>query len=135
MTEGYAKLFTLEQAQAMLPQVRDEIVAMQAIKRDIDDLRGELARVAEKATGNGHVRSEDDVAKKRQRAEDLVAQLNQRLARINGWGIELKGLDEGLIDFPSERDGRVVYLCWRLGEDRIAWWHELDTGFASRQPL
>lgn len=128
-------IFTLEEARAMLPKVQGEIVAMQALKREIDGLRGELAHVVEKATGNGHVRSEDDVAKKRHRAEDLVAQLNERLARINGWGIELKGLDEGLIDFPSERDGRVVYLCWRLGEDDIAWWHELDTGFGGRQPL
>ena len=65
----------------------------------------------------------------------LVEEINQRLAKLNEWGIELKGLDEGLIDFPSERDGRTVYLCWKLGEDRIEWWHELDTGFAGRQPL
>ncbi|MHB8377195.1 MAG: DUF2203 family protein [Dehalococcoidia bacterium] len=128
-------LFTLEQAEALLPQVRDEILAMQALKREIDDLRGDLARVVENATGNGHVRSEDSVAGKRRRAEQLVEQLNQRLARLNAWGVELKGLDEGLVDFPGERDGRVVYLCWRLGEDRIAWWHELDTGFGGRQPL
>jgi hypothetical protein len=64
-----------------------------------------------------------------------VTQLNERLARINSWGCELKGVDEGLIDFPSEREGRVVYLCWRLGEDAIRWWHEIDSGFAGRQPL
>ena len=108
---------------------------MQALKREIDDLREQLTRVVERATGNGHVESEDRVGKARERAEQLVEQLNERLARLNAWGIELKGLDEGLIDFPSEREGRVVYLCWRLGEERIEWWHELDTGFAGRQPL
>ncbi|HUX86133.1 MAG TPA: DUF2203 family protein [Chloroflexota bacterium] len=41
----------------------------------------------------------------------------------------------GLVDFPAERDGRVVYLCWRRGEDQIHYWHELDAGFAGRQPL
>lgn len=128
-------MFTLEQAQAMVPKVRDELIAMQALKRAIDDLRAELAHVVEKATGNGHVRSEDEVDRKRRRAEELVGQLNERLARINDWGVELKGLDEGLADFPSERDGRVVYLCWRLGEERIGWWHEIDAGFGGRQPL
>lgn len=128
-------LFTLEQAEALLPQVREELLAMQALKRQVDGLRDELGHVAEKATGNGHVRDEDRVVRARRHAERLVEELNERLARINAWGIELKGLDEGLIDFPSEREGRVVYLCWRLGEDRIAWWHDLDTGFAGRQPL
>ena len=128
-------LFTLDQAQALLPEVREELLAMQQLKRQVDQLREKLAHVVEKATGNGHVQSEDEVARTRRQAERLVEELNERLARINAWGIELKGLDEGLIDFPSEREGRVVYLCWRLGEDRIEWWHELDTGFAGRRPL
>ena len=128
-------LFTLEQAEALLPQVRDELLAMQALKHEIDALRAELAHAVERSAGNGHVQSEDALAAKRRRAEDLVEQLNGRLARINAWGVELKGLDEGLIDFPSEREGRVVCLCWKLGEDRIAWWHEVDAGFAGRQPL
>jgi hypothetical protein len=115
-------LFTLEQAEAMLPKVGD-------------DLRTALVHVVETSTGNGHVKDEDGLAQKRRRAEELVDDLNQRLTRINGWGIELKGIDEGLIDFPSEREGRTVYLCWRLGEEHIGWWHELDAGFAGRQPL
>ena len=127
--------FTLEQAEALLPQVREEVLAMQACKEQIDGLRVELARVVEKSAGNGHVRDENSVGEKRRRAERLVAELNERLERLNGWGVELKGIEEGLIDFPSERDGRTVYLCWRLGEERIEWWHELDTGFAGRQPL
>lgn len=127
--------FTLDQAEALLPQVREELLAMQALKRSIDDMRADLAQAAERSSGNGHVRSEDPLASKRRRAEELVEQLNARLARINAWGVELKGLDEGLIDFPSERAGRVVCLCWKLGEERIAWWHEIDAGFAGRQPL
>lgn len=128
-------LFTLEQAEELLPRVREELLAMQACKRELDALRDELVRAVEKSAGNGHVKGEDALALKRRRAETLVDDLNERLARINGWGVELKGLDEGLVDFPSERQGRVVHLCWRLGEDRIAWWHELEAGFAGRQPL
>jgi len=129
------KLFTIEEAEALLPQARDEVRAMQACKREIDALREVLVDVADRATGNGHVQEEVAVAEKRRRAEALVEQLNERLARLNEWGIEMKGLDEGLLDFPSDRDGRVVYLCWRLGEERIAFWHEIDAGFAGRQPL
>ena len=50
-------------------------------------------------------------------------------------GVALKDIEQGLIDFPTERDGRIVYLCWRQGEDEIRFWHELDTGFAGRRPL
>lgn len=128
-------LFTLDEAHALLPQVRDELAAMQACKREIDTLRDGLAHAAAKTSGNGHVGDEPDLAMKRRRAEALVDQINERLARINGWGVELKSLDDGLVDFPSDRDGRVVYLCWRMGEERIAYWHETDAGFAGRQPI
>jgi hypothetical protein len=57
------------------------------------------------------------------------------MAELDDLGVELKGIDDGLIDFPTTREGRVVYLCWRLGEDEIGWWHETDGGFAGRQPL
>lgn len=128
-------LFTREQAEALLPQLREELLAMQALKREIDALREALTRAAGKSSSNGHGLNTEAIASQRARAEQLVTQLNDRLERLNAWGCELKGLDEGLIDFPSEREGRVVYLCWRIGEDAITWWHELDTGFAGRQPL
>ena len=129
------KLFTLAEAEAMLPQVREELLAMQARKREVDELRSKLERAVSTTGGNGHVRDENTLAEQRRRAEALVDEINQRLRVLNDWGVELKGLDEGLIDFPSERNGRVVYLCWRLGEDAIEWWHEIDAGFAGRQPL
>jgi hypothetical protein len=128
-------LFTLEQAEAMLPQLCEELLAMQTCKREVDELRGAFERTAHKSAGNGHVNDEASLGEKRRRAEALVEQINERLARVNEWGVELKGIDEGLADFPSRREDRIVYLCWRLGEDRIAWWHEIDTGFAGRQPL
>jgi hypothetical protein len=129
------KLYTLAEAEAMLPQIRDELLSMQASKREVDDVRSYLEHAVSTTGGNGHVRDENTLAEKRRRAEALVEDINARLRLINDWGIELKGLDEGLIDFPSDREGRVVYLCWRLGEDAIAWWHEIDEGFAGRRRL
>ena len=129
------KLYTLAEAEAMLPQIRDELLSMQASKREVDDVRSYLEHAVSTTSGNGHVRDENTLAEKRRRAEALVEDINARLRLINDWGIELKGLDEGLIDFPSDREGRVVYLCWRLGEDAIAWWHEIEEGFPGRRPL
>jgi hypothetical protein len=128
-------LFTLEQAEAMLPQVSDELLAMQACKREVDELRQSFDHAAHKSTGNGHVKDEGALAEKRRQAEALVEQINERLARLNEWGVELKGIDEGLVDFPTRRGDRIIYLCSRLGEESITWWHEIDSGFAGRQSL
>jgi len=57
------------------------------------------------------------------------------VARLDGWGITLRDIQTGLIDFPALVAGRQVWLCWRLGEDEVAWWHELTTGVAGRRPL
>ena len=127
--------FTREQAEAMLGQVSDELRAMQRCKAEIDALREDLTGAVEASSGNGHVRDEPGLGEKRRRAEGLVGELNERLARVNGWGIEVKDIESGLVDFPSEYDGRIIYLCWRLGESRVEWWHELDAGFAGRQPI
>lgn len=127
--------FTLEEAEALLPKVREILLRMRHAKAQIDEIRGELGDVAGRATGNGHVVDADAVAEKRRRAESLVDMLNQDLSRMQEWGVEVKSVDEGLVDFPSEREGRIVYLCWRLGEEHIGWWHETWTGFAGRQPL
>ena len=70
------------------------------------------------------------------RIHTLTTELAAGIDHLNDQGIEIKSLDHGLIDFPSLRDGRVVYLCWRLGEGPvIRFWQEIDTGFAGRQPL
>jgi len=129
------RLFTPDEAEALLPEVREELEAMRRAKAELDVLRESLSATLGKAASNGHVRDADDVASRRRRAERLVEEINRRLERFQNWGCELKGIDEGLVDFPCDRDGRIVYLCWRLGEDRISWWHDLDAGFPGRQPL
>jgi hypothetical protein len=128
------RTFTLEEATAMLPRLREILTEMQEKKPAVDRLRTELEALQQTAAGNGHSLG-GEMKAKRKEAEELVERLNALLAEINELGCEMKGLDQGLIDFPSNRDGRIVYLCWRLGEERIEYWHELDTGFAGRQPL
>jgi hypothetical protein len=128
------RLFTVPEAEALIPELTDILRALQQHSRDLDAVRSEMAATARKARGNGHA-SRSATAASRRRAEELVAEINRLHARILALGCELKGIDEGLVDFPAEREGRTVYLCWRIGEPRISWWHEVDAGFAGRQPL
>jgi hypothetical protein len=127
------KLFTLEEALAVLPQVRRLLSDIQASKREMERLSAELERLLALSSGNGHLAA--DVASARELLQREGARLEALIAELDSTGAELKGIDEGLIDFRSEREGRTVYLCWRQGEDTIAYWHESDTGFAGRQPL
>lgn len=128
------RLFTLDEASALIPRLRDFLTEMQETKAQVDRLQSELAALSRAASGNGHLLVAQ-MERKRREAQSLSERLNKGLEEINGLGCELKGLEEGLIDFPAEREGRTVYLCWKLGEDRIEYWHELDTGFAGREPL
>jgi hypothetical protein len=69
------------------------------------------------------------------RMQAVIDQMQAAVARLDGWGITLRDIQTGLIDFPALVAGRQVWLCWRLGEDEVAWWHELTTGVAGRRPL
>ncbi len=127
------RLFTLDEALQLLPTVRQLLLEMQDAKREMDARSAELDRLLGLSGGNGHLAADQTAA--RQAVQDAAARLEALIGELDGIGVQLKGIDEGLVDFPSDRDGRVVYLCWRLGEETIAYWHDIETGFAGRQPL
>ncbi len=128
------RLFTIEEANALLPALRELLAETQARKRELDTASALLETELERSSGNGHGMSAE-MAVARGKTQEEARALEALLGRIDELGCELKGIDEGLIDFRSMRDGRVVYLCWRLGEESIGYWHDLETGFAGRQPL
>ena len=128
------RYFTVEEATALLPRLRQILGEMQERKRVLDSLRQDLRLAAAKATGNGQL-MEKELAEKRRAMEETARRLEEMAGQITEMGCELKGIDEGLVDFPARLEGRDIYLCWRLEEERIAYWHELHTGFAGRQPL
>ena len=129
-----AHLFTLEEARTHLEVLREVLPRIIEASREAEPLREQLMAAQRAAASNGHVQ-DSDIAGKRQRLEQLAEVINKEIAELNDKGIEVKDLSRGLVDFPSEREGRVVYLCWMYGEGDIAYWHELDTGFPGRQPL
>jgi hypothetical protein len=123
------KLFTIEEANAMLPELRAKLKRIQKLYAGIGELR-EDAKAAAAACefgggmegGSGYVRSLYEVGK--------------ITTEINDAGVQLKDYTRGLIDFPCRRGDRIVLLCWQLDEgDEITWWHDPDAGFAGRQPL
>ncbi len=129
------KLFTREEAESLLETVRPILEQLRELRRQSVRVDEELQRLHWKARGNGHDNLGNPLTEIQRRRESILTAIGERVDRIRGMGIQVKDLDAGLIDFPSRRGQQIVYLCWRLGEPSIAWWHPTDIGFAGRQPL
>ena len=122
------KHFTLAEANTLLPRVRVLMETLLAIRTEAMALRPDVWPVVEKATGNGGSRKAGELL-------GLFVNFEKALNELQGLGCELKGLEQGLVDFPALREGRTVYLCWQYNEPEITFWHEIDAGFAGRQRL
>ncbi|MEA2536034.1 MAG: hypothetical protein QOF11_268 [Chloroflexota bacterium] len=115
-----------------LDRANDRIADLDGMLTLLRTQRDELREL--KTTFEG-TESADDQRRLRLRMQGLVDQMQASVARIDGWGITLRDIDTGMIDFPALVSGRQVWLCWQLGEGSVAWWHELEDGFAGRRPL
>jgi hypothetical protein len=129
------KLFSVEQANRTLPLVRKITQDIVDGYTDLLEARESYRRLRQSIAGqpsesqDEELRSLEDTADRRQdRLEDCL----RELAMI---GCQLKDFETGLIDFPAERDGRPILLCWRLGEETVEYWHTLEGGFRGRQPI
>ena len=130
------RTYTVEEANNELPRVRRivaQIAELSALLPELED----QARIAEYELKRE--RAGNDGKGRHQQARDAVSgaelELLKAVAQLNGMGIQLKGPLEGLIDFPSYRDGELVELCWKLGEDRVEHWHHVGEGYAGRKKL
>jgi hypothetical protein len=127
-----ARTFTVEQATNTLPLVRriveDLVVTVGRWQERIGEYEIASASVTPEA-------SDGRAAELEREAEQLAREVDGFVAELGSLGIEVKDYAQGLIDFPAEREGRPVYLCWRLGEPAVQFWHEVDAGFAGRRPL
>ena len=123
-----SKLFTVEEANSLLPRLR-ELLADVSLHRDaLRERAPHLEPILRAAgtNGGGKIGSEYGVE---------AYKLYLAIERIRELGVVLKDLDVGLLDFPHQREGRVVFLCWHPPEERIGYWHEIEAGYAGRQPL
>ena len=123
----HSRHYTLEEANAALGWVQDVITTLRSAREGLSDeeAREALAEAGPQNGGGdpGRVVSE------------AFLQLREALARLQEAEVVLRDLDRGLVDFPAIRDDREVYLCWLEGEDEIGYWHDLEAGFAGREPL
>ncbi len=128
MDSAFQRLFTVEEANALLPTLRN-ILDEVALHRDaLREKAPHMEPILRAATENGGGMAGSEYG---------VEAYNLYLAieRIRELGVVLKDLDIGLLDFPHERGGRVVFLCWHPPEESVEYWHDLDSGYAGRQPL
>jgi hypothetical protein len=126
-----ATLFSLDEANALLPELREILTELVQAMETLEQLEGDLTALRRKVRQNGHNLSAEPLARE-QAARETIARV---VARIEEIGCELKDPRIGLIDFPSRREGRTIYLCWKLDESTVRFWHPVETGFAGRQPL
>lgn len=119
------KSYTVAEANALLPHLAPTLVEL----RDKYALAAEIRETIDEAsmTNGGSA--------KRDKWSRTLARVQELFERLDGWSVELKDVDEGIVDFPSALHGDDAVLCWRLGEPEVSHWHPRDTGFAGRQPL
>ena len=123
----HTRHYTLEEANASLGWVQDTLSSLRSAREGLSDEEAREA-LAEAGPQNGGGDAGRVVS-------EAFLQLRDALARLQEAEIVLRDLDRGLVDFPAIRDDREVYLCWLEGEDEIAHWHDLEAGFAGREPL
>jgi hypothetical protein len=119
------KLYTVDEANALLPYLAPTLLEL----REKFEL-AETAResVAQAAAGNGW-------SEKRERWSVTMARVAELMERLSEWGLELRDVSTGLVDFPAVVHGEEAYLCWRLGEPEVAYYHPRNEGFGGRRPL
>ena len=128
------RLFSVEEARALLPQVQ---AVLERLRDAFVALRGSRAQEAAQrraSMADGHPLPLSPSTSSEDREQD-EATLRECVELLDGWGIQLKDPERGLIDFPHERDGVVVLLCYELNETELAFWHPIETGYAGRQPI
>jgi hypothetical protein len=136
-TRGYspAKVFTIEQANAMLPLVRAITSDLANLAREVVERRHRLALLTAGRDLKAKDPYTDELAHIEAELARDAARIQEYIDELRDLGVEPKGAVEGLVDFPAMLDGRLVFLCWKLGEPEVMHWHELDAGFAGRQSL
>lgn len=125
-------IYTVEAANKTLPLVRR--IVSDAV-RDYWRWQEKVRRYEDLSANRTLDEPNEEADRLERETLDLARDIEGYVAEMRQLGVEMKGLDTGLVDFPSEVEGRPVLLCWQLGEDSVQYWHEADAGFAGRQPV
>ena len=122
------RTITVDEANQFVPMLQKDMLELKSLRKKLEALGVEMSALFENVHLNGgHPKTPEFL--------QLSSQFRKVIERINSYGCVIKNIDPGLVDFPHLRDGREVYLCWQFGENEIRYWHDVDAGFAGRQPL
>jgi hypothetical protein len=128
-------IFTPAEANAMLPLVSAIVSDLVDLSRELTERRQRLALLLRGNAGLSRDPFQEELVQIQDEMEKDTLKIRDYVAELGALGIEPKSGTEGLVDFPAVLDGRRVYLCWKLGESRVLYWHDLDAGYVGRQPL
>jgi hypothetical protein len=123
-----AKLFSVEEANRLIPRLRPLIKRVVSSRQGLISIQTEIQKARDKAKHDGGSLYGSEYVR-------LLTAFTLAVSQIEETGVLVKDFRTGLCDFPHLRDGRVIYLCWRMDEDRVSYWHEIDAGFSGRQPI
>lgn len=129
------RLFTVEQANAALPLVRAIATDLAQLSREVIERRERLSQLRSGREQKSFGPYSEELSQIEEELEKDTERLQEYVEELRALGVEPKNGPEGLVDFPSFVDGRLVYLCWKLGESEVLHWHDLEAGFSGRQPL
>ena len=129
------RYFTLEEAQGRVAWLEDVFQAMAPLRERTDQLNDQIRVLLNRIGSNGGGDIEKQLGLSRRTLEETTTLIKEKVEAIQNQGIHVKNIEQGLVDFPSLRDEREVYLCWHVGEEKIRFWHEVEAGFAGRQAL
>lgn len=130
------KYFDRREAEELLSTITPWLEEAQGEKQKIEAFKTELAQTASRIMVLGGISPPlADLLRKKSVHDEAAERLVEIINRIQETGVLVKDVDVGLVDFPSLLDGEEIYLCWKLGEDHIAYWHGIDEGFAGRKPI
>jgi hypothetical protein len=132
---GTKKFYTVAEANAALPLVRSIVRDITELARDLRERHERLSRIKPPQRGALGEAHEEELRQVREELEREQERMHEYEAELNKLGVEIKDHDTGLVDFRAWMHNREVYLCWRLGEPEVGYWHELDAGFAGRKRI
>jgi len=131
-----SRRFTLAEAQSLIPEVEQTLRSAISLKATYEQAEAKLGHIAHRITASGGLLVDRSKLLETKQMRDYTAgQLRQSMETIQRTGCLVKDLDTGLIDFPCLFRGQEVYLCWRLGEPEIGYWHGVEEGFGGRKPI
>jgi hypothetical protein len=128
---GPERTYTIEEANALVPEVRAVLLQIAVEQARLERVHAEMHRRLE---GNGDPAALEDAGRREAEMTEIGDGIRTLRAHLEDRGIQLRDAEMGLVDFPAARDGRRVWLCWRLADPRVAYWHGTDEGYATRRP-